>query len=55
MRSDADVICAEATVEATETLLLSDLGEAVGHASVGEFAIGTLGLLLQTCLDKVEW
>src|SRR6478735_11970836 len=54
VRSDADVVCTETTVEAAETLLLSNLGEAVHHAAVGKFAVGSLGLLLESCLDKVE-
>lgn len=54
MRSDADIVGAESTVESQGTLLLGDLGEAVEHTAVGELAIGTLGLLLQPSLDEVE-
>lgn len=54
MRSDADIVGTESTVESKRTLLLGDLGEAVEHSSVGELAIRTLGLLLQSSLDEVE-
>lgn len=54
MGSNADIVGAEATVEAESTLLLGHLDEAVHHASVGELAVGTLLLLLQSSLDEVE-
>lgn len=54
MRSNADVVGTESTVESKRTFLLGNLGEAVEHAAVRVLAIGTLGLLLQSRLDKVK-
>ena len=55
MRCDSDIISSKAPIEAQPALISDDFPSTVKEAVIRELPIWTSRLLLQSCLDEIEW